>query len=167
MADQALASARERLIDDLQTSLGVYDEKPRHGVRLALLSVIRFLQDELEDTSGLPLPLCALLAALSDADNGVSNELIDRMPRQKGRTSMQLAKSGILVLAASRVTLMVSGFGARPAVAIEMVAKDLDLDKDRLREFLKNIRRGRASSDAQNFYWDIIRGVLPRLKNQG
>jgi hypothetical protein len=159
--------AVKNLIADLEQAQKKYDKDPRWGTRLALLAVFFFVQ-RLEDreNSLLGMPLADLLCALLDVDSGVSNKLLDRLPRTKGADRMGLATASRLALAAAQVSLMVKGYGAPPGAAIDKVARDYGLDKAKLREFLKNIRRGRAPKRAQEHYWAILRGVLPRLKER-
>jgi hypothetical protein len=159
--------AVKNLIADLEQAQKEYDKDPRRGTRLALLAVFFFVQ-RLEDRENIlvGMPLADLLCALVDVDSGISNKLLDRLPRTKGADRMGVTTAATLTSAAAQVSLMVKGFGVPPGAAIDKVARDLGLDKAKLREFLKNIRRGRAPKQAQQFYWAILQGVLPRLKER-
>jgi hypothetical protein len=159
--------AVKNLIADLEQAQKEYDKDLRRGTRLALIAVLLFVQ-RLEDRehSLLGMPLADLLCALLDVDSGVSNKILDRLPRTKGADRMEHRTATELATAAARVSLLVKGYEAQPSAAIDKIARDYRLDKAKLREFLKNIRRGRAPKRAQEHYWAILRGVLPRLKER-
>jgi hypothetical protein len=158
--------AVKKLIGDLEYAREEYDKNPRWGTRLALLAAVFFVQRVEDRETRVGLPLADLLCALVDVDSGVSNKLLDRQPRTKGADRIGLTTASTLTRAAAQVSLVVKGYGVRPGDAIDMVARQYGLDKARLREFLKNIRRGRAPKHAQERYWAILQGVLPRLKER-
>ena len=128
------------------------DDNPRQaGAIEAINSLLNFLR-----AAGvrreLYTPLLAVLAGLSDASEGRSNDILRKAQYQKGRSKKPIFETLNLARAAAAVTIYKEDAKWPLDKALWTVSKETGIDQKQLKEFRKNIGKARASPTAIENY---------------
>ena len=122
-------SAIETLGEDLSMALDFYDapETRRRGAICALWAVTDFITEFKDfEAARLHLPLLDLQLALSDAENGVSDPILEKAENTVGRDRASSQRQTLRAYASVAMDLfMRAGFDQKKATAEVAVPRDL------------------------------------------
>ncbi|RWN11467.1 hypothetical protein [Mesorhizobium sp.] len=136
-----LESARSRRASD------EIENPPRSVAIEALDAVHRYLRDiGVEDH--LRAPLMHLLGAMQDLEQGRTNPILAPGPYSPTKQHTRQLDTAEFVMASYAVTLMSEQPGVSTDRALDEMSAVIGTDKNTLREFRKNLGKGRATEAA-------------------
>lgn len=132
-----------------------YENNSRLPAWAALVATHNFLRDALKIEPELRAPLLHLIAALDDANNGRSNDLLTPRARLPGdQPKARVYDQTLMVAAAAAVTILQRATGMSSTKCLERVASGFAFDKGKLGQFRKNLMstKKRANRKAVDEY---------------
>ncbi|ESZ31252.1 hypothetical protein [Mesorhizobium sp. L2C067A000] len=150
------------LISDLEAARAIkaddVENLPRATVVHAVDAAHRYLASiGIEDR--LRAPLLHLLGALQDLEQGRTNPILAAGPYTPTKQHTRQIDTAEFVMASYAVTIMSEQPNVSTDKALEEMAAVIGTEKKTLREFRKNISKGRATDEAKREYaeWRTIR----------
>lgn len=127
------------------------DTPERSKVRKALSAVMDHLRDCDIDLE-LRAPLMHLYAALEDVSEGRTNPLLEPAQMRVGTSKKKTLDALQWSMASAAVTILINEEKNDLATAVKHVARAIGLDPEQLKEFRKNVMKGRSPESARNNY---------------
>ncbi|MDW9356242.1 hypothetical protein GOA97_19405 [Sinorhizobium meliloti] len=128
-----------------------YDMPERSQVRKSLSAVLDHLR-----VCGLDLelraPLIHLYSALEDISEGRTNPLLEPAKMETGTSKKKTFDTLQWSMAAAAVTILMNEEKCDLTTAIKHVARPMGLETEQLKEFRKNVMKGKTSESARSNY---------------
>lgn len=154
----------EALLRGLEAALraepenGDENNRPRAAVLPALEAVMVFLRDKGIETR-LRAPLLHLHAALTDANEGRGNPILQSAPQDFAKPRKPVFDREQMAMASAAVDILHDEAKVPTDQALARMAKAVRVEKSVLRDYRKNLRRDRAPAEALESYkfWQDLR----------